>query len=224
MKKTVLLPMLAAAGILAFALGGCGTGATQRDLMMDEARDGAGERPVAMRGETSFMDGKLAALATVSRGFSNGRSGSRGERGGRGDKDGGRRRRNEGFSEVYNVGMGDSEEEQKEAMEEYMRQAKAIRAAGSPMPPVTLKIYLENRGTEPMEVAVTEVNSDLGNFAVRPEKLTIAPGGKGELDPMISQLGVTSDDIPLKLAVRVGGKTEAQVVEVKNVILPSLRK
>jgi hypothetical protein len=217
--------MLAAAVGLTFSLGGCGTGAMQRDLMMDEARDGAGERPVAMRGETSFMDGKLAALATVSRGFDRGRGGARGGRGGRGGEEGGsRRRRNDGFSEVYNVGFGDSEEEQKEAMEEYMRQAKARRAAGSPMPPVTLRIYLENRGTEPMDIAVTEVNSDLGNFAVRPEKLTIAPGGKGELEPMISQLGVTSDDIPLKLAVRVGRKTETQVVEVKNVILPSVRK
>jgi hypothetical protein len=41
---------------------------------------------------------------------------------------------------------------------------------------------------------------------------------------MISQLGVTSDEIPLKLAVRTGGKREQQVVVVKNVIAASLRK
>jgi hypothetical protein len=68
------------------------------------------------------------------------------------------------------------------------------------------------------------VNSDLGNFAVRPPKLTIAPGEKGVLEPMISQLGVTSDEIPLKLAVRTGGKKEQQIVIVKNVITESLRK
>jgi hypothetical protein len=44
------------------------------------------------------------------------------------------------------------------------------------------------------------------------------------LEPMISQLGVTSDEFPLKLAIRVAGKKELQVVEIKNVILPSLRK
>jgi hypothetical protein len=71
---------------------------------------------------------------------------------------------------------------------------------------------------------VTEVNSDLGNFAVRPPKITIAPGEKGMLDPMISQLGVSSDEIPLKLAIRVAGKKETQVVPVKNVIAASLRK
>jgi hypothetical protein len=41
---------------------------------------------------------------------------------------------------------------------------------------------------------------------------------------MISQLGVTSDEIPLKLAVRTGGKKEEQIVIVKNVIAASLRK
>ncbi len=92
------------------------------------------------------------------------------------------------------------------------------------MPPVTLKVAFENRGTDPVEIEVTEVNSDLGNFAVRPAKLTIAPGASGLLEPMVSQLGVTSDEIPLKLAVRHGGKKEQQVVVVKNILAASLRK
>ncbi|MFM9080779.1 MAG: hypothetical protein ACKOTE_11740 [Opitutaceae bacterium] len=41
---------------------------------------------------------------------------------------------------------------------------------------------------------------------------------------MISQLGVTSDEIPLKLAVRSGGKRELQVVVLKNVFGGSLRQ
>ncbi len=226
MTKPVFLPLVGACAILAFATAGCGSGATQRDLMMDEAQSNATtERPVAMRGEATFLDGKIAALATVSRGFE--RSGHRGPGGKkRGADEGeyGKRKGQDAFGEVYNVGFGDSEEEQKEAMEEYIRQAKARRAAGSPMPPVTLKVYLENKGTEPLDVEVTEVNSDLGNFAVRPPKLTIPPGGRGELEPMISQLGVTADEFPLKLEVRVGGKKELQVVDIKNVILASVRK
>ena len=125
-------------------------------------------------------------------------------------------------AEVYNIG-GESEEEQKEAYKEYVRQAMARRAAGSPMPPVTLRVKLENKGTEPLEIEVTEVNSELGNFAVRPPKLTIAPGQTGELDPMISQLGVTSDEIPLKLSVRTGGKRESQTITIKSLILPKVR-
>jgi hypothetical protein len=238
MKKSALpfplLVGLASASLLALG-SGCGSHNGPRDLMLEEAASGQVERPVAMRGEATFLEGKLAALATVSRGFDRGVKGvgprGPGKKGGPGEENvfgpGGRRRNDEAgaFTEVYNIGgYGDSEEEQKEAMQDYLRQARARRAAGSPMPPVTLKVAFENRGTEPVEIEVTEVNSDLGNFAVRPPKLTIAPGASGVLEPMVSQLGVTSDEIPLKLALRTGGKKEQQVVLVKNILAASLRK
>ena len=78
---------------------------------------------------------------------------------------------------------------------------------------VVLKLsgeVLRGKGTEPIEIEITEINSMLGNFAVRPPKLTLAPGGNGVLDPMISQLGVTSDEIPLTVTIRRGGKREQQ--------------
>ena len=242
MKNPALLPTLSCAiGLLGatLATSGCNSRSGPRDLMMEEATKQSVERPVAMRGEGTFLDGKLAALATVSRGFDRGgrAAGSRGKGAksggprrpgdGEGVFDEGRRRKDDegAFTEVYNVGgYGDSEEEQKEAMKDYIRQARARRAAGSPMPPVTLHVWFENKGTAPVDIEVTEVNSDLGNFAVRPPKLTIAPGEKGLLEPMVSQLGVTSDEIPLKLALRSGGKKEEQVVIVKNIITASLRK
>jgi hypothetical protein len=246
MKKPELSPKLLFVGAalgLAFSLNGCHSNNGPRDLMLEEARQSV-ERPVAMRGEGAFLEGKLGALVTVSRGFDRGRpaGGGRGGKGGGGRRraggggpddevgvfeEGGRRRRDDAgaFTEVYNIGgYGDSEEEQKEAMQDYIRQARARRAAGSPMPPVTLKVAFENRSTEPVEIEVTEVNSELGNFAVRPPKLTIAPGQSGMLEPMVSQLGVTTDEIPLKLAVRYAGKKEEQVVVVKNIIAQSLRK
>jgi hypothetical protein len=237
MKKSATFPKLPPAILLGawlLAGTGCGSQSVPRDLMLEEASNQGGvERPVAMRGETSFLEGKVSALATVSRGFDRGVRGGRGGRGsGNRTGEGGlyddnRRRRDDvgAFTEVYNIGgYGDSEEEQKEAMEDYIRMARARRAAGSPMPPVTLRVLFENKGTEPLELEVTEVNSDLGNFAVRPPKLTIPPGEKAVLEPMISQLGVTSDEIPLKLAVRAGGKKEQQVVVVKNVLAESLRQ
>jgi hypothetical protein len=224
-------PLLAATVLLT----SCGSGPTPRDLMLEEAsKSQSVERPVAMRGEATFLGGKLGAVATVSRGFDRGIRGPRGgprRPGGEGpegafDEPGRRRRDDAGaFTDVYYIGgAGDSEEEQKEAMQDYIRQMRARRAAGSPMPPVTLKVAFENRGTEPLEIMVTDVNSDLGNFAVRPPKLTIAPGAGGVLEPMISQLGVTSDEIPLKLVLRTGGKKEEQVLVIKNVITQSLRK
>ena len=56
-----------------FATAGCGSHGGPRDLMMEEAASGQVERPVAMKGETTFLEGKLTATATVSRGFDRGR-------------------------------------------------------------------------------------------------------------------------------------------------------
>lgn len=221
MKSTHLLSRIAlSSAALALMLvwgAGCRSAPIQRDLMSDDLS--AGERPIAMKGEGTFVGGKLTAVATVSRGFDRGTKGpARERRAGRKDND------NSPFTDTYNVGYGDSEEQQKEAMEDYIRMAKAQRAAGSPMPPVTLRVKLENKGAEPMEVEVTDVNSDLGNFAVRPPKLTIAPGETGTLDPMISQLGVTSDEISLQVAIRVAGQKEMQVITVKSLLQAPARK
>lgn len=189
MKLPVQIPSPVVAALLAtfsLAAGGCGSGPAPRDLMLEEAgRSATVERPVAMRGEGSFLGGNLASVATVTRGFDRGNRAPRGKGPGGGQVEGafeepGRRRRDDAgaFSEVYYIGgYGDSEEEQKEAMQDYIRQARARRAAGSPMPPVTLKVAFENRGKEPIEIEVLEVNSDLGNFAVRPPRLTIPAGG-----------------------------------------------
>ncbi len=229
MKKTNFPSGALGAATLALTalLGlGCGTH-TQRDMMVEAVN--SGEKPVAMRGDGALFNGKLATFATVSRGFDRGAGAKGGRRGPGGantdELDSGRRRKDsDGLTEVYSTGFGDSEEEQKEAMKEYYRLALARRAQGSPMPPVTLRVLFENRGTEPLEIEVTDVNSELGNFAVRPPKLTIAPGEKGALEPMISQLGVTSDEIPLKVSVRLGGKKETQTILVRNIILPSVLK
>ena len=231
MKKTPFLSV--AAVLIALALGlmfgaGCHSRSSeQRDLMFDDLT--AGERPVSMKGEGTFLDGKLVAAATVSRGFDRGVKGDGAkEHAVRGKE---ARVKGKGSETVYDMGDyapssgGESEEAQQEAMDDYMRMIRAQRAAGSPMPPVTLRVHLENRGPEPVTVEVTEVNSDLGNFAVRPEKLTIAAGENGTLDPMISQLGVTSDEVPIKVTVRVAGKKETQVIKVKSIItLPALKK
>jgi hypothetical protein len=227
MKNNHILSLAAGVATFAWALlggAGCHGGSEgQRDMMVDDLT--AGERPVAMKGEGTFLAGKLVATATVSRGFNHGTKGSDGKsgsggRGGRGKKD----ESVGAFSDSYPTSSGDSEEAQKEAMEDYMRLVLAQRAAGSPMPPVTLRVQLENHGTEPLEVEVTEVNSDLGNFAARPEKLTIAPGASGALDPMISQLGVSSDEIPVKLTVRAAGRTETQTITVKSILPPAAKK
>lgn len=209
------------AGWLAGA--GCGTANEPRDLMSEEVRsEHSGDRPVAMKGEANFTDGALHVIATVSRGFDR-RPGQRTAAGPK-VRHGWFRRDTDAYDEDFNFEYTDDEKRQREMIEDYMRQAKARRAAGSPMPPVTVHVIFENRGTQPVDIEPTEVSSDLGNFAARPKKLTLAAGESADLEPMVSQLGVTSDEIPVTISIRVGGKTERQVILVKNVIAPSLRK
>jgi hypothetical protein len=207
----------AALGLAIFILPACSTTAPP-DPMAEAA--GEGERPVAMTGASSFFDGKIAATVTISRGFSRDPNGNaalpKGERG--------RRRRGDddattvGIAENYPTSTGsESESEQRELYEDMVRLAKARRAAGSPMPPVTIRLKLENRSGEALEVDLLEVNSDLGNFAVRPTKLSLAAAQAGETEPMVSQLGVTSDEIPMKVALRIAGKKELQVIPVKTI-------
>jgi hypothetical protein len=158
-----------------------------------------GERPVAMMGETTFFGGKLRAVATVSRGI------GQGEKGGK-VKGKGRAR---GQAELPDV--TDMEDDEATA---YMR---AKYAVGSPMPPVTLRLKLENTSGATVSVEVMDFNSDLGNFAVHPDVLAVAPAQIAEPDPMISQMGVTSDTIPVQITLKLGGVKETQTVLLKAV-------
>jgi hypothetical protein len=209
---------LAALGLAVLFAAGCST--TDAPDPMAEAA-GSGERPVAMTGGSSYFDGKISATVTISRGFSRDLSG-KADLPSEDHRNRKRRREEEnasntGISQSYSTGYSDaSEADQREMYEDMVRLAKARRAAGSPMPPVTIRLKIENRSGEPLEVDLLEVNSDLGNFAVRPTKLTLAPAQTGETDPMVSQLGVTSDEIPMKVALRIAGKKELQVIPVKS--------
>lgn len=82
-------------------------------------------------------------------------------------------------------------------------------------PPVQLHLTLSNQGTQPLNVEILEFSSVLGNFAVNPEKVSIAPGTTATFDPMTSRLGIPQGDLPLKVRVRSAGKTEEQTLTLK---------
>ena len=85
----------------------------------------------------------------------------------------------------------------------------------SPMPPVTLRLKFQNQSTGILTFSIEDFESDLGNFAVHPATLSLAPGQTAEPDPMTSQLGVTADAIPMKLALKSSGPTETQTIQVR---------
>ena len=97
-------------------------------------------------------------------------------------------------------------------------QAPPIRAINQP--PVQLRLRLTNHGADPVDVAVIDFNSVLGDFVVQPEKITVKPGESVEADPMVSRLGVSGEAIPLTVKLHISGRTEEQVLTLRVVPEP----
>jgi hypothetical protein len=98
---------------------------------------------------------------------------------------------------------------------------------GSPLPPVTLHLILTNQSQEPVTVSMVDFDSEMGNFAVDPETLTIAPGQTGEPTPMVSDLGVSSDTIMFKVTLKYGASRESKsfpVTIVQQAAAPAVGK
>ena len=93
----------------------------------------------------------------------------------------------------------------------------ARRAREAQMPPALLRMQLENPTAATVVVEIREVNSDLGNFAVRPDTVTLAPGQAIEVEPMQSLLGVDSYSLPVSITLRAGGQTQSRILTLRPV-------
>jgi hypothetical protein len=196
---------LAAAGL---ALASLGAGCQHKGNVdqMTQAVE-SGERPVAMAGSEAFFDGKVTARVTVSRGIGHGF-----------------KRQNatflngpKGFGATNSLTEEDraNEQQAKEAYDDYMRARPNI---GTPVPPVTLHLILINPGAEPLKIGMVDFSSDLGNFVVDPDTVTVPPGDSAEATPMVSQLGVSSPVIPVTVTLKMGASKETRTVLVKNLL------
>jgi hypothetical protein len=181
-----------AAGVF---LGGC---SSQPDYVPENTPEQQAERPT-MQGQEAFFDGKLFVEANLGRGFRlrQVRKKDFQSRAGLGD----------GFTDVYLLEEPEPEE-----------QVYIPRMANSTLPPVALRLRVTNGTDAPADVEFLHCDSSLGNFAVRPEHLTIAPGESGLPDPMTSLLGVMNNEIQLKVGLRLAGKSESKIVTLK--VLP----
>lgn len=151
----------------------------------------SGERPVAMAGTEAFFGGAVTAKVTVSRGVGAGLKQGKGRsRGGGGDK---------------------------AAYDAYVN-SEGRTMVGSPLPPVTLHLILTNAGPAEVSVRVVDFSSELGNFVVDPDTVTIPPGKTAEPTPMVSQLGVSSDDLPFTVRLQLGKTREARTVTVHSLL------
>ncbi len=173
------------------------------------------ERPVAMKGEASFFDGQVGATLVVARAFDRLPKRNSLPKG-----KGGYDAATPELADVFDKELNDPKTTD---YEDLLGKMRALQVRGYPLPPVTLRLKLTNRTKEALDVEILELNSDLGNFAVRPSKLSVPAEQTAEPDPMHSQLGVTSDEIPVKLVLRHHGKREVQTVLVKNLFTPEAK-
>lgn len=87
----------------------------------------------------------------------------------------------------------------------------------SNMPPAMMRLRLENTTASAIDVEVIGLDSELGDFAVRPDKLTLQPGQSAEPDPMESLLGVDTYSLPVTITLRTAGHTETKVLTLQLV-------
>jgi hypothetical protein len=158
----------------------------------------------AMGAEAGFFDGKLVVEVNLGRGFRP-----------RMVKPGWKSHGENVFgTTIY------SDEAARDIAEEEEEGMFIPRMRNSTLPPVALRIRVNNLTAAPVEVTFDECKSYLGNFAVRPEKIVVAAGDSAEPDPMVSLLGVTGEEIPVTVTLRVDGKSETHTV----VLIPLKRK
>ena len=182
-----------------------------RHAMMEEARHSV----PPMAANESFFDGAVIAHLTL--GSDTGAGGGPdsdsdkggGGRGGAGGGGGGRRHGGGGGMGGGGGGMrqGGGQSGGDGAPSPAMRTSN--------MPPAMLRLRLENTTAAAIDIEVRGMDSELGDFAVRPDKLTIQPGQSEEPDPMESLLGVDTYSLPVTLTLRSAGRTETKVLTLQ---------
>ena len=91
----------------------------------------------------------------------------------------------------------------------------------SNLPPIQLRLRLTNHGDTPADVEVIDFDSALGNFVVEPPMITVIPTESVEAEPMVSRLGVSTEEIPLTVKLHLDGRTEQQVLTLRVVKEPA---
>lgn len=83
-------------------------------------------------------------------------------------------------------------------------------------PRLALTLSFVNQSKQTLTLTVTEVNSVMGNFAPRPETLTLGPGQEGSVDPMLSSFDNNFEQLDVTLGMRLGGRTEEKVLHLRR--------
>ncbi len=87
-------------------------------------------------------------------------------------------------------------------------------------PRLALTFTLINRTQRPISFRITDANSALGDFAPRPESMTLGPGQEGAVDPMLSTIQDNFDKLEVSITLHLGGSRETQVITLRPAARP----
>ncbi|MBK8857043.1 MAG: hypothetical protein IPN11_04965 [Opitutaceae bacterium] len=230
--STRLLCCLSLACVVPLLLAGCGG-------PPHGGRDGppaAQLQPIpALSGRGEFFNRTLLVeLTTSAFGFKGREPGAAAEAGRGGPRGGGSVSVGGGFGPLH-AGMGGGgggpgggggrgpgrEESARDRADPEQQRIQNIRRGASMRPPVIIHLRVTNQGTAPMAVRIADFLSPLGNFAVRPENLALAPGQSLEVDPMSSQLAGELIEVPVTLVIQSAGQKEKQTLDLKPAAPPA---
>lgn len=82
------------------------------------------------------------------------------------------------------------------------------------IPRQTLAITFSNPGAAPVTITITELNSLLGNFAPRPERIPLAPGTSESLEPVSGDAGGLLNWLDVTLTLRQADTVETKVLHL----------
>lgn len=202
-----IVTLLGLAG-LSVGLAGCGSGPRPPRHAPGDALMAPREMPALYEGSADFCNGSIKAIVTISKGFAglHGGPGGRGG-GGPGGMHGGGPGGPGGPGGGPGGGGGDYYDEQ-----------SPRRIGESSLPPVMIHLRFENSSEAPVALSIWDFKSELGDFAVRPDRVTVPAKGSAKVESMTSRVGLSSGEVPVTLRLRSASGEETRVLKV--VLLP----
>lgn len=206
------------------ALVACASAGSRRSERGGEASEAAGGAIPRMEASGPFFDGQIEAevlLARVGahwkRPDESGQAANRREGGARGGFSGSVGGFGGGRHGGHRGGRGGEPEGGGAGGAELA--ATPIHASN--LPAAALRLRLTNHGAAPVAVEVIDFNSSLGDFVVEPSTIALPPDTPTEAEPMISRLGVGTEEIPLTVRLRLGARSEQRVLTLRAVKAPA---
>jgi len=172
--------------------------------------------PPPLIGQANFFADQVTAEIETGAGFGSDRGGEGGEGsgGGGGHRGGGMHMGGGGHRGGRHGGGegGDGGDTTPSDAIEQDQIANIRQAAAHASPAVMIHLRFTNHGPGHIDIDVTDFLSELGNFVVQPETLSLDAGQTVEVDPMTSRLAGPVAEASVTLALRANGRVERRTL------------